>query len=243
MSLSIFPLDLGTLTVDRSGLTLRKDIGIRLAIPCLGWLILGGTEPVLVDTGPSEDVGWGSRNHNPFTRTSKQSLVSQLWKHGVAPHEIRTVILTHLHWDHCYGNHLLPNARFIVQRRELDYANNPLDCDRPIYETDIAQPPFLVSSDRFDLVEGDTEVFGGIGTVLLPGHSPGLQGVLVRTATANILLGSDHFPLFENIEGNIPTGIVQSLPDWYAASARARSLCDYILPGHDSRVLERERYP
>lgn len=242
MSLTIYPLNLGTLTVDRSGLTLRKGAGTRVSIPCLGWLIMGGPEPVLVDTGPSEDVGWGSRNHNPFTRTPGQSLVAQLGGHGITPQEIRTVILTHLHWDHCYGNHLLPNARFIVQRRELDYANDPLDCDRPIYETDIVQPPFLVRSDRFELVEGDTKVFDGIGTVLMPGHSPGLQGVLVRTDKSHILIGSDHFPLFDNIADNIPTGIVQSLPDWYAASARARSLCDFILPGHDVSVLDRKCY-
>ena len=242
MSLTIFPLDLGTLTVDSSGLTLRKNTGTQIAIPCLGWLILGGPEPVLVDTGPSEDVDWGSRNHNPFTRTSEQLLAAQLGEHRIASEEIRTVILTHLHWDHCYGNHLLPNARFIVQRRELDYATDPLDCDRPIYETGIAQPPFLVGRDRFELVEGDFEVFDGIATVLMPGHSPGLQGVLVRTANRRILIGSDHFPLFDNITGNIPTGIVQSLPDWYEASARARSLCDFILPGHDGRVLERGYY-
>ena len=242
MSLTICPLDLGTLTVDRSGLTLRKGAGIRLAIPCLGWLILGGPEPVLVDTGPSDDTDWSSRKHNPFTRIPEQSLSAQLGGHGIALGDIHTVILTHLHWDHCYGNHLLPNAHFIVQRRELDYANAPLDCDRPIYETDILQPPFLVGRDRFELVEGDTEIFSGIETVLMPGHSPGLQGVLIRTAERRLLIGSDHFPLFDNIEDNIPTGIVQSLPDWYAASARARALCDLILPGHDGRVLAKKCY-
>lgn len=242
MSLAILPLDLGTLTVDRSGLTLRKGAGVRLSIPCLGWLILGGPQPVLVDTGPSEDVDWGSRNHNPFARTPAQSLAAQLDRHGVALADIRIVILTHLHWDHCYGNHLLPNARFVVQRRELDYASDPLDCDRPIYETGVPQPPFLVGRERFDLVEGDVEVFPGVGAVLMPGHSPGLQGVLVATAGRRVLIGSDHFPLFDNIEANIPTGIAQSLPDWYAASARARALSDIILPGHDPRVLERERY-
>ncbi|HHY50894.1 MAG TPA: N-acyl homoserine lactonase family protein, partial [Alphaproteobacteria bacterium] len=198
---------------------------------------------VLVDTGPSEDAEWGSRLHNPFARSGDQSLTAQLVRHGVSPDEIATVVLTHLHWDHCYGNHLLPNARFVVQRREFDYAREPLECDRPIYESGIEAPPFLVGVERFELVDGDAEVAPGIRTVLMPGHSPGLQGVLVETRPdRRILIGSDHYPLYDNIEHNIPTGIVQSLPDWYAASARARTLCDTILPGHDGRVLERESY-
>lgn len=242
MPLTIHPLDLGTLTVDLSGLTLRKGAGSKIAIPCLAFLIKGGREPVLVDTGPSGDADWGTQNHNPFTRSEEQSLVSQLGHHGVSTADIRTVILTHLHWDHCYGNSHLRNARFIVQRRELDYARDPLDCDRPIYETDIEAPPFLAGGERFDLVDGDVAVGDGIRTVLMPGHSPGLQGVLVATGAGRMLIGSDHFPLYDNIEKNIPTGIVQNLADWYAASARARSLCDSILPGHDGRVLETETH-
>lgn len=242
MALNIYPLDLGTLTVDRSGLTARKGAGKKLSIPCLGWLILGGAEPILVDTGPSEDVEWGSRNHNPFQRNEAQLLTAQLALHGLAAEEIRTVILTHLHWDHCYGNHLLPEARFIVQRREIEYARDPLECDRPIYENDLDEPPFLVGSHQYCLVDGDADVSDGVRTVLMPGHSQGLQGVLVQSGTRRILIASDHFPLYDNIEDNIPTGILGSLADWYAASARARELCDTILPGHDPRVLEQESY-
>ncbi|MBW3097189.1 N-acyl homoserine lactonase family protein [Pseudohoeflea coraliihabitans] len=242
MTLTIHPLDLGTLTVDRSGLTLRTGLGNKLQISCLAWLILGGAEPVLVDTGPKPDVDWGTRYHNPFACADRQSLERQLARHGISPSEIRTVVLTHLHWDHCYGNHLLPRARFVVQRSEFEYAKDPLHCDRPIYECDINPPPYMVGVESFELVDGDFDVCRGVRTVLMPGHTPGLQGVLVQTGDRRILLGSDHFPLFENIEQNIPTGIVHSLPDWYAASARSREFCDLILPGHDWTVLNSESY-
>src|SRR5690606_10567734 len=115
-----------TLNVDKSGLTLRKGLGQRVDAPCLGYLILGGARPILVDSGPCASPEWGTNYHNPFSRTPEQDLRSALRAHEVEPTDIRTVILTHLHWDHCYGNKYLPNARFVVQRKELAYAMTPL---------------------------------------------------------------------------------------------------------------------
>src|SRR4051812_35660044 len=110
MSLEIRPLHLGTLTVDKSGLTLRQGIGTKVPAPCVGWLILGGKQPILVDTGPSDDTTWAARYHNPLARDRSHSLEQQLGRQGLEPGDIPLVILTHLHWDHCYGNPKLPNA-------------------------------------------------------------------------------------------------------------------------------------
>ena len=122
MALTVHPLDLGTLNVDKSGLTLRRGLGTRVDAPCIGYLIKGGESPILVDSGPCADPDWGTQHHNPFRRSPEQSLEYALAMHGLAPGDIRTVIITHLHWDHCYGNASLPYARFIVQRREIAYA-------------------------------------------------------------------------------------------------------------------------
>lgn len=237
MTLTIHPLDLGTLNVDKSGLTLRHGLGTRIDAPCLGYLVLGGAHPVLIDSGPCQDSAWGSRHHNPFRRSPEQSLAQALQHHGVQPEQIRTVILTHLHWDHCYGNQNLPNARFIVQRKELAYAMTPLPCDAPIYETNLHPVHFLHGLDRFELIDGDRDILPGIRCILLPGHTPGLQGVLVQTQGARVLIASDHCPLYENYEHAIPTGIIHSLEDWYRSTQRIHELADAILPGHDMRVL------
>lgn len=243
MNLTILPLDLGTLNVDKSGLTLRKGLGQRIDAPCLGYLIIGGPRPILVDSGPCSNAEWGSQHHNPFTRRADQDLDHALRQHNVAPTDIQTVILTHLHWDHCYGNKHLPNARFVVQRKELAYAMAPLPCDAPIYETNLQPTHFLDSIDRFDLIDGDHDVMPGVRCVLLPGHTPGLQGVLVDTAQGRMMLASDHCPLYENFDRSIPTGIVHSLEDWYQSTARIRNLAVGIYPGHDSLVLsDKESY-
>ena len=160
--------------------------------------------------------------------------------HGLAPADIRRVVISHLHWDHCYGNADLPNARFVVQRRELAYAVAPLPCDAPIYETQLHPVHFLAAFDRFDVIDGEVEIEPGLRCVPLPGHTPGLQGVLVETATGRVMIVSDHCPLFENYEILVPTGIIHSLEAWYTSTARVRSLADRVLPGHDLRVLAAE---
>ena len=241
MNLTVHPLDLGTLNVDKSGLTLRRGVGTRVDAPCLGYLIKGSAEPILVDSGPCADPEWGTRHHNPFRRSSEQSLARALERHGVVPQAIKTVIVSHLHWDHCYGNALLPNARFVVQRRELAYAIAPLPCDAPIYETQLHPVHFLRTLERFEIVDGDVDIVPGVRCIHLPGHTPGLQGVLVDTVHGRVMIASDHCPLYENFEQLVPTGIIHDLEAWYTSTARIRALADRILPGHDMRVLALER--
>ena len=45
---------------------------------------------------------------------------------GICPKEIDTVIMSHLHWDHCYNNHLFPQADFYIQKKEMMSAVCPL---------------------------------------------------------------------------------------------------------------------
>jgi N-acyl homoserine lactone hydrolase len=243
MPYTITPLHLGTLTVDLSGLTLRKGAGIKVAVPCLGYLLLGGAKPILVDSGPCQDPEWGTRYHNPFTCTDEQSLAAALALAGVAPESIDTAIISHLHWDHCYGNVNLPNARFIVQRTELAYAMAPLPCDVPIYETQLQPVHFLRTFDRFLIIEGEREVAPGVRCIPLPGHTPGLQGVLVETAAGPYLIASDHCPLFANFEERIPTGLIHDLEAWYRSTSRIADLGARVLPGHDMKVLTKNAYP
>lgn len=243
MQYNITPLHLGTLTVDQSGLTLRKGAGSKLAVPCLGYVLQGGPKPILVDSGPCHDPAWGTLYHNPFTRTDDQSLIAALARAGIAADAVETVIISHLHWDHCYGNDHLPNARFIVQRAEVAYALAPLPCDAPIYETQLHPIHFLQTFHRFDVIDGEREIAPGVRCVPLPGHTPGLQGVLVATAAGPYLIASDHCPLYANYEQRIPTGIIHDLEAWYRSTGRIAALGATVLPGHDMKVLDKPSYP
>ena len=114
---------------------------------------------------------------NNFGRTPEQILESQLARFGTTPEEIRLVVNTHLHVDHCGGNCFLPNARFVAQKRELAYALNPLPVHRPAYDLDLSRM-------ELDLIDGDAEIVDGMRVTPTPGHSPGSQAVLVDTERA-----------------------------------------------------------
>ncbi|BEV01178.1 N-acyl homoserine lactonase family protein [Novosphingobium olei] len=105
---------------------------------------------------------------------------------GIDPASVDWIINSHLHIDHCGGNHLLENATVIVQREELDHAmagDLPGLYARTDYDT--GQP--------FKAVRGEHDLFGDgtVRIVLTAGHTPGHQSVIVRLAGGDVLLAGD----------------------------------------------------
>jgi glyoxylase-like metal-dependent hydrolase (beta-lactamase superfamily II) len=92
------------------------------------------------------------------------------------------------------------------------------------------------------VVDGEYSPAPGLTLIPLPGHTPGFQAVKIETKEGRYLIASDLFPLYENYEKKIPSGIHVNLSDWYASHAKATQECDFILPGHDQKVLERDTY-
>ncbi len=95
--------------------------------------------------------------------------------------EVVAVINTHLHFDHCGGNRRFPGVPIHVQRRELEA---------------VAEPDYLVEWVWFEgaeyvPVEGDAELMTAISVVLVPGHSPGQQAVVVQTDEGRVVVAGD----------------------------------------------------
>lgn len=230
MTWKIIPLDLGSITPPG-----------RKPGPATGWLLVRGDggRKVLVDAGPAESEAWGTQYHNPFTRSQEQRLEQALQKHHTALHEIDTVFLTHLHWDHGYGILKLPHAKVVVQRRELQYAVAPDPSEGKHYETNIPTqlPYFLSFYHQFSLVEGDLEYEPGLTLLTLPGHSPGSQGVLVSTAEGPYLIAGDLVTYPENWERREPPGICNSVTDVYRSYEKIERLGAVVLAAHDPKVF------
>ncbi|MCX5819827.1 MAG: N-acyl homoserine lactonase family protein [Deltaproteobacteria bacterium] len=247
--LVIHPLDLGKLEIEKSLLTLRSNYGSKMHVICIGWAITGDGKTVLVDSGPScaEDA---TKYHWPMVKNASQQIDKALHAIGLTCEEIEIVILTHLHWDHCYYLENFPNARFYVQKAELHYAVDPLPYDRRAYEIGIAhlQPPWMKVIDRIMPIEGDVEILPGIQTIKLPGHTPGSQGVIVGTADGDWVIAGDAVPLYDNLLGNelctiLPSGINQNLFDFNKSLRKIEPYRGKILPGHDEGVFKQMRYP
>jgi glyoxylase-like metal-dependent hydrolase (beta-lactamase superfamily II) len=123
MGLEIKILDLGDISLEASFLVLGHGCGTVATVPTFGYLILGGEEPVLVDTG-FRDPEIMAKLGMTGTVTGEQGLDRQLAKHGLRKSDVRWIVHTHLHIDHAGLDHEFPldTTTVVVNRRELEYS-------------------------------------------------------------------------------------------------------------------------
>jgi len=93
------------------------------------------------------------------------------------------VVNTHLHFDHCGGNHLFPGVPIYVQRAELDDAHTLDDYTIPEW----VDPPGV----EYRPVDGELELLPGVRLVPAPGHTRGSQIVVVDTAEGPVVIAGD----------------------------------------------------
>ena len=96
---------------------------------------------------------------------------------------IDIVVNTHLHGDHCGGNHLFPGRPIYVQRRELGDARS--QDDYTIREW--VDPPGV----EYVPVDGELELLPGIRLLPAPGHTPGSQVVVIETGERPVIVVGD----------------------------------------------------
>jgi N-acyl homoserine lactone hydrolase len=244
MSWSVVPLDLGRLR-DRPKhtITYQRGEGETVDLVCWAWLLVGDGGPLLVDTGPPSGEHAGTFHRVRLDKGSDQALERALTAHDVDPGDIRTVVLTHLHWDHCYGLAQVPNARVLVADREIRYGVYPdANDDRRKYEFSRGAP-FLDALRRMEAIAGEAEVAPGVRIIPTPGHSPGHQSVLVETGEATYLVAGDFLDLYENWTQRCPSGgSTIDVAAWQRSYDEVDKLDVTVLPSHDPLVGEQVVY-
>jgi N-acyl homoserine lactone hydrolase len=129
---------------------------------------------VLVDTGMTE--------LHPFA-AELQPRLHPLSEGDFDLAGIDIVVNTHLHADHCGGNHLFAGKPIYVQRRELDDARNK---DGYTLREWVDAPGV-----RYVPVDASLELLPGLRLVPAPGHSDGMQVVVVETGGRPVIIGGD----------------------------------------------------
>ena len=184
---------------------------ILLGMRCL--LIEHPDGLVLIDTalGDKEDPKfldiYAVRNegHDPGP-TRLEDAIRQA---GHRSADVRWVINTHLHFDHAGGNTLkgpdgttrlaFPNATYVVQQRELEFARHTNERTRASYLPPNFEP--VAQAGRWRLLDGEGEILPGISARLTPGHVPWHQSLVIRAeGDTAVFLGdviptSAHLPL------------------------------------------------
>ena len=246
MSLCIHPLITARMVIEGGRMTYLRDYGNPRWLPCPFFAVLGGDEPILVDTGASAEVMKDLRAEPVEGVRSFEDCLASL---DLKPADIRTVVITHLMYDHCANAKLLPNARFVVQKAELAFARDPHPMLAGAYQE------HLFEGLEFDLVEGDHRLAPGVELWFTPGHSQGGQSVAVETE-AGLAVITGFCCTMENFEAPsagawaaqkepevIPPGIHTDMEAAYNSALRVKQAADIIIPFHDSRLENTSRIP
>ncbi|MBX3579475.1 MAG: N-acyl homoserine lactonase family protein [Rhizobiaceae bacterium] len=242
----IHTLRLGELLIPHAGGLLRD--------PIHAWLVTDGKVRILVDSGMPDAAEVKARLKIDGTGGGQESLRSALAEVGTTPDAIDFVVPTHLHFDHAWNLDLFPNACVVIQRDEVFHAIDPAPTQRIYYfkETVIA---FLQRKrpSQFRLVDGDVDLTDGISLIRAPGHTPGMQVVVVTTAKGKAALVSDlgdhyrswfpadpratHTPMRFLADGFLPGAIRSESERTYVESmARVKAASDIVVPAHDFRI-------
>lgn len=217
--------------------------------PIISYLIKTSDEWILVDTGACGEE-WSNKYHHKMTPVPENNWSKLLAPFGLVPGDIKTVINTHLHWDHCYNNDLFPNAKIYVQRKEVEFAINPVPSHYVFYEAFQMGmiPPWVNSSGRFQIIDGPLTIAEGVELIPLPGHTPGFQGVLVETGNKPYLIAGDCVANLDNWNNRlfgqpVPSNIHVDLKEYYETLKKMVEMNTIILPGHDLRAFDQKVYP
>jgi glyoxylase-like metal-dependent hydrolase (beta-lactamase superfamily II) len=218
----------------------RESSHDTLTLDYFVWLILGGPQPLLVDTGFLEDDARarGIRNY-----VSPAAMVERA---GVKAADIPISLITHLHYDHWAGHSLFPNAEFWIQGEEVAFWTGPFGrtpAFRGSANVDaLARLVTLNYANKVRIVEGDHEVWPGIRVHRVGGHTAGLQIVTVETRRGTVVLTSDASHFYHNVETRQPVQIITSLPEMLTAFEtidRLAGSAKLVVAGHDPQVADR----
>ena len=204
MTMQLFGLHCGNVTMSKRAAI--DDGAGRITLPITAYLITHPRGHVLFDTGLHADLldpacgrlGDLSR-YVTLAFRPEDHIVARLATLELTPSDIAVVVNSHLHYDHAGGNGAFAQARFFVQRREWEAANDPALTARNGYNPDDYR---VADASRVVCVDGELDLYGDGSITLLPtyGHTPGHQCLLVRIGWRVMLLSGDCCYLRENVE-------------------------------------------
>ncbi|HUG92117.1 MAG TPA: MBL fold metallo-hydrolase [Planctomycetaceae bacterium] len=179
------------------------DNTIPQATNCV--LVEGGGRRVLIDTGYGPKLS--EKQRSIFQAEPGDPLAASLAARGLAPEDIDTVILSHLHFDHAGGatrraddGRLMPafpNAEYVAQRLEWVTATAEFPELLAAYPLDNLLP--LRDSGQLRLIDGDVEIVPGIRSLVTGGHTAGHMAVVIDSGGETAVYLADLCPSWRHL--------------------------------------------
>lgn len=211
MTYEIKLLDILDIELEASFLVLARGMGTTARVKTWSYLILGGDDPIIVDTGASHPEIM-ERLGMTGIQTPEMTLDAQLALHGVQMDDVRYILHTHHHIDHAGQDDRFPKATVITTRRELEYSASGIMGGQypPEYvkhHIDRLHTPGALRLLDLEL-SGPDEIFPGITCEAAGGHTEGSMNILVETAEGTACICGD---VIYDIQNQIVDPIYQVL--------------------------------
>lgn len=227
-------------------------------LPIYTWVIEHPEGIIVVDTGetaratqPGYFPGWHPyyrRNVREWVRPEEE-IGPQLEALGIAPRDVRWVVLTHLHTDHAGGLHHFPKAEILVTRSEYRAARGlagQINGYLPQHWPDWFKPRQIEFQPRLFATFPAHEVLTKAGDVILvptSGHSTGHMSVILLEGEMSICFAGDtSYTQKLLLEGKIDGVSVSEQAARQTIErlqAYTRSTPTIYLPSHDPASAER----
>lgn len=173
--------------LNSSGSLLKKATAL---VPCV--LVRHPRGTILYDSGLGGNVERDFKEAMPFAGNILfpyrfiNSAREQMRMSGtVDPDSVRTIIMSHLHFDHASGMEDFPEAEIWTTREDYYYAQDKtgMGFSRSMFENDKIKWRFLNFHNKpYENFDQSLDLFGDGSVVLvpLPGHTPCLTGMFVN---------------------------------------------------------------
>ncbi|AKF86160.1 Glyoxylase, beta-lactamase superfamily II [Myxococcus fulvus] len=152
----------------------------------------------------------------------QRGLQAQLAQLGLKPSDVTYVGFSHLHADHAGNANAFPGATWLVQRKELAWANatpTPLGVDATKFSA--------WREAKVESLDGEHDVFGDgrVRILSTPGHTPGHQSLRVTLPkSGTLVLSGDLCHTRENWERHGVPGFNTSREETLASIGQVEAL-------------------
>jgi hypothetical protein len=214
-------------------------------------VVQGGGKTVLVNTGAPDDLtpitdlwtaGLGPRA--TFRRAGDETIGAQLATLGIAPGDVTHVVVTPFQLYSTGGIPLFENAQICLSRKGWTHFHtthrHPHDNRWTSFSKEVLVHLVTDAWERVRLLGDEDEVVPGVRTWWAGTHHRASLAVEIDSK-AGVVVASDAFFVYENVEDDRPLGIGENMYEGLVAYRRARDVADHLVPLYDPRVFE--RYP
>ncbi len=213
----------------------------------------GRREVFIVDTGFASGKSMTGRSFADF-ETPEEVLA----KVEIAPRDVTTILLTHLHFDHAGNIDAFPEAAILLQRCEYErwkhalksIADQPADKSNWVLSSmnldDIARLDRAIAAGRVTFIDGSHEVRPGLTLHLAADtHTFGSQWIEIATPQGPYVVAGDTVVSYANLERMWPPGYHQgnswNLLETYRRikALVGRDRLQRVVVGHDMELFRR----